>query len=72
MNKTEARTCYGCKAIIAKSRGGCAFGFANTSKPVPGTITEITDRKPAEPCFRVTTEKRFIEVAEYLDRRNAA
>lgn len=67
MHKIKAKTCYGCKAIIAKSRGGCAFGFRNTAERVPGTVTEIKERKPAEPCFRVVTDKAFREVANYID-----
>ena len=72
MNKTQARTCYGCKAIMSKSRDGCAFGFSNTAKRVAGTITEIKERKSAEPCFRVTTQKAFNEVAQYIDVREVA
>ena len=71
MNKTRATTCYGCKAIMSKSRGGCAFGFKNTCQRVSGSVVEIKERKPAEPCFRVTTEKQFIEVSNYMQERVA-
>lgn len=66
MNKKEPRTCYGCRAVCTISNGGCAFGFKVKKKRVGNEPHTILKRRPAEPCFKVETQKAFLAVAKHL------
>lgn len=67
MKKTKSRTCYGCKAICSPRLGGCAFGFKTTSDKIPGSVVMIKNRRPAEPCYRTTTQTQYLRVLETMD-----
>ncbi len=64
MNKTEARTCFGCKANCSK---GCAFGFTVRKLKIGDGTGQRIHKFPVEPCFKVKTEAQFMRVAERME-----